>query len=457
MLIDKLNLGTIVQFWKNLMGPGDGAALARGSVGSLLTKIAGMGVMFGVHVLLARLLGTSEYGVYVYALTCVDMLAVMCLLGYHISLVRFVAEYRARNQWGLLLGIQRRSTQIVAGVSVLVSLVAGVLIWRFEGRLSDSQFETFWVGIGVLPIFCLCWLRESSLRALKRMVQSQILLRVLRPTVVGVLAISVYMGAEQIKSSWAMGCNLAAVGFAFLVGTVLLRRALQPEFHREKPVYRTMSWMKVSLPMLLLSSMHWILKRTDIIMIGAYLGTTETGIYSAASQVSGMVVLGLTSVNSMLGPMISEFYYTDKTEQLRRVVALAARAVFILMVAATIVMSLGGKIMLSLYGTEFVAAFVPLLILLGGQVVNAMVGPVGLIMTMTGHQNQAGLIFGFGAVVNVALNMLLIPRFGFVGAAVASATSMVLWNVMMFGYVWSVVGINSTIIRRHLKPNLKQS
>lgn len=438
------------------MGPGHGAALARGSFGSLSTKLVGMGVLFGVHVLLARLLGTSDYGVYVYTMTCVDMLAVLCLLGYHTSLVRFVAEYRAREQWGLLRGILRRSTQVVAVASFLVSAVAGALLWRFGERLSDSQFETFVVGAGVLPLFCLCWLRESSLRALKRMVQSEMLLKVLRPLVVGVLAVSIYAGTDQIKAWWAMGYNLAAVGFVFLVGTVLLRRRLQAELLKIEPVYKTVFWTAVSLPMLFMATMYWILKRTDIIMLGAYLGTAEAGIYSTASEVSGIMEVGLAGVNSMLAPMVSEFYHTGQTEQLRRVVTLAARAVFVYMVTAMMVMSFSGRIVLSLYGSKFVEAYVPLLVLLGGQVVNAMVGPVGLIMTMTGHQNKAGLILGLGAVVNVSLNMLLIPRLGLVGAAVASAASMVVWNVLMFGYVRAVVGINPTVIRGHFEDYLKK-
>ena len=434
----------------------NGAILARGTAGSLFTKLAGMGVLFGVHVLLARLLGPDQYGIYIYAINCIDMVAVLCLLGYHTSLVRFVAEYRVTEQWGYLRGVLRSSTKVVAIASFLVGIVLVLILLNIKGKLSESQFETFLIGTAVLPIFCLCWLRESTLRALKRIVQSQILLKVIRPLSVGILAIGIYLWTEQLKASWVMACNLVAVFIVFLIGTDLMRRGIKHEIFAAEPMYRTKFWIAVSVPMLLIATMQWALKRTDVIMIGSYLGTKEAGLYSTASEVSGVVELGLASVNSILGPMISEFYHSGNMREMRKVVTLAARAVLILMVSATIVMSLGGKIVLGLYGKEFVSAYLPLLILLGGEVINAIVGPAGVIMTMIGHQNQLGIILGLGTLVNVGLNVVLIPRMGIVGAAIASATSMVLWNVLMFCYVSKVLGLNPTVFGGHFKKSISK-
>jgi O-antigen/teichoic acid export membrane protein len=89
---------------------------------------------------------------------------------------------------------------------------------------------------------------------------------------------------------------------------------------------------------------------------------------------------------------------------------------------------------------------VPLLILLTGQVVNALAGSVGLIMTMTSHQNQAGAIIAVSTAANITLNALLIPLFGLAGAAISTAFTMALWNVAMLIFVQRRIGINSTIL-----------
>jgi O-antigen/teichoic acid export membrane protein len=195
--------------------------------------------------------------------------------------------------------------------------------------------------------------------------------------------------------------------------------------------------------------MHLILKHTDIIMLGAIRGPDEAGIYSAASRISDLVVFALMAINTILAPMISELYSTGKNKELQRIVTLAAWAIFAFTLMFSIILVVFGKFALSLFGAEFVVTYVPLLILLCGQIVNALAGSVGLIMTMTGHQNQAGAIVAVSAVINIILNALLIPLMGLAGAAISTAFTMVLWNLTMLVYVLRKLGINPTIIRKY--------
>jgi O-antigen/teichoic acid export membrane protein len=124
---------------------------------------------------------------------------------------------------------------------------------------------------------------------------------------------------------------------------------------------------------------------------------------------------------------------------------LASRAIFVFTLVVSIILAVCGKLMLSLFGLDFTIAFVPLLILLAGQVVNALAGSVGLIMTMTGHQNQAGAIIAASVTANITLNALLIPLLGLAGAAISTAFTMATWNIAMFTFVKRRIGINSTI------------
>jgi O-antigen/teichoic acid export membrane protein len=192
--------------------------------------------------------------------------------------------------------------------------------------------------------------------------------------------------------------------------------------------------------------MQILLKRTDIIMIGAILGSDDAGIYSAASRISNLVVFPLMAINAILAPMISELYRTGRGRELQRIIMLASRAIFVFTLVVSVILAVSSKFMLSLFGLNFTIAFVALLILLGGQVVNALAGSVGLIMTMTGHQNQAGAIIAASAAANITLNALLIPFFGLTGAAVSTAFTMALWNIAMFAFVKRRIGINSMIL-----------
>ncbi len=69
------------QLWRKFQTDRNSAILARGAIGSFVVKAIGVAVAFGMHILLARLLGATQYGIYVYALTCVNILVVISMLG----------------------------------------------------------------------------------------------------------------------------------------------------------------------------------------------------------------------------------------------------------------------------------------------------------------------------------------------------------------------------------------
>jgi O-antigen/teichoic acid export membrane protein len=436
------------KFLERLQGTGHGATLARGAIGAFTVKVTGAGLLFALHVLLAILLGVVQYGIYVYAITWVNILAILCLLGFQTSLVRFIAEYNAKQQWGILRGIIRRSNQTVLGCSILVGIIGSTITLFLKERLSGGLAITFYIAFGLLPIFALCRLQEASLRGLKCVVQSELLLRFIRPVLLALIVAGLFFWTKNsLSAASVMAGNVVAVVGVFLTGTVLLRKALPEPASQAELAYAQRQWLKVSLPLLLIAGMHIILKRTDIIMIGAILGPDDAGIYSAASRISDLVVFGLVAINSILAPMISELYHTGKKQELQRIITIAARAIFVFTLMVSVILAVIGKFLLSLFGLEFIVAFVPLLVLLCGQIVNALTGSVALIMTMTGYQNKAGAIVAISAGINVLLNVLLIPLMGLAGAAISTAFTMVLWNLAMLTFVRRRIGINSSVIR----------
>jgi len=438
---------TIGKLITALRGPGHGATLARGAIGVFVVKVAGAGLLFGLHVMLARLLGVEQYGIYVYVWTWITILAILCLLGFQTSLVRFIAEYNIKQQWGLLRGILRKSEQFVLGFSLLISIAGAVVVRGLDDRISNELAATFYIALCVLPVFAFARLREASLRALKHAVQAELLLQVIKPVLIGVVVVALFFWlGGGFKAPYAMAANFAAVLITGIIGTVFLHKLLPKSAGQTPAEFANGQWLKVSLPLLLIAGMSIILRRTDILMLGALKGSEQAGIYSAASRISDLVVFALTAINAILAPMISELYHTGQKEKLQKIITLAARAIFVFTLVISIILIVFGKFLLSLFSLVFVVAYIPLLILLAGQIINSLAGPVGLIMSMSGRQNAMGIIISTSAVINIVLNLALIPLLGLTGAAISTALTMIMWNVTMFIYVRNKLGINPTLI-----------
>ncbi len=427
-------------------GQGVGATFLRGAVGSFAGKSLGLGIGFILQVVLARILGAQQLGIYVYALAWVNVLLLLACLGFDTAFMRFVSIYVTQKDWGLLRGLLSR-----AGLMVLAASLAGTLlvlgVALHSGRTwPPEQQHTFFIAAILIPLFALSTLRQAALRGLKRVFLADLPDGVVRPILIILLLGAWWLyRPNTLTAGNAMLIQAIAAGVAFIWGGKLLFSSLPPAVRATPPIFEGAHWLHTAFPMFLISSMHVALKQTDLLMIGAMLPARETGIYSVAVRLSDLAVFGLSAANAICAPMISEYFHARKTDELQRVVRLAARISFGFTAFVTLVMLLFNHFILGIFGPEFQNARNALLILFAAQMVNALTGPVGYLMIMTGHQARAAYINATAVAANVILNLSLIPRYGIEGAAFSTAFSIVLWNVWMWLFVRRRLGIRSTI------------
>jgi O-antigen/teichoic acid export membrane protein len=395
---------------------------------------------------MARILGVGEYGKYIYALSWVGILVLFAKHGMDTALVRYVAGYRARGEWALMRGILLTGFRSVLATSIVLAVLAASVVFYLKAHIEAGQAETIWISLILLPIVALTGIRQSALQAMRHVALAQLPETIIRPIVLVLIIVAgnAFM-TDALTAQQAMLSNILAAMIAFYIGGRLLVRRLPSEVRDVSSEHRGSEWFKASIPLFLISGMHMALGQTDIVMIGPMLGSDAAGIYAAAARVSGLVGFGLAAVNSIVAPMISELYVTNRHEDLQRMIMLSARGVSVFAVGAGAVLILFAEPLLGLFGDEFVAGVRPLYILLIGQAVNALAGSVGFLMIMTGQQSEAAKIVGISAVCNIALNATLIPLFGLSGAAIATAATTVMWNVAMLRHVYRKLGINPTV------------
>jgi len=435
--------------WKRLQGDGIGAVLVRGASGSFGIMVLSSGIAFGTNVLLARILGVTQYGVYIYALTWINLLAWACQIGLVTSLVRFVSAYNANKEWGLFRGILSRSIIYVMFATVIIGGAAAFVIWFLRDRMEPGQVETLWIGLLILPLIALTGLRHGALRGLKRVVLSSVPDGIVRPLLISVMVVLLYFWAQHsLTAMQVMLVNLIATLIAFIVGSMLLIKALPGQVRNVNPVYLGPEWLKVSLPMFFGSGMFLILRQADVLMIGIIMGPTEAGIYAVVSRITSLVFFGSNAIDNIAAPMISELHSKEQYHRLQRMVTLAARGAFSFTFSMSIGLFLLGTYALSLFGQDFIIGYQPMIILLVGMVIKSLFGSAGFLMSMTGHHTQGAIIVGIAAVLNIMMNAVLIPRFGLMGAAIATAVSNAIWSFAVLVYVLRRVDINPTIFAR---------
>lgn len=405
------------------------SVLRRQSTHALTLNVAGLGLTVATGILLARILGAGAWGVYSYTLAWLGILDILSRLGLDTTLVRFVAGYRAREEWGRLRGLLGFSSRAVIVSGVVLALAAvGVVQLTARGAVSESGAALI-AGAVAVPILGLAALRQGALRGLKLVAAAVAPEVILRPVLISAGVVALYLAGYDVTARMAVVVAVGAILASFVTGAILLARHLPAAVRTAHPVRRVREWLEVSVPMTLVAGMQVLLARSDVVMIGLIEGPLAAGIYVVAVRLSVLSTFGLDAVNAISPALISESHADGTTVELQRTLTGGASLILRLTIPIVIGLAVFGRIGLGLFGPEFTQGYVALLILLGGQTTNALTGSVLSALTMTGHQRTAARLTGITLGLNIGLNAILIPILGLNGAAIATSSTVAFRNL----------------------------
>jgi O-antigen/teichoic acid export membrane protein len=416
---------------------------------SFVIKTSSIGLQFLTAVLLARMLGAEGYGIYAYAFALVTLLAMPAKAGLPQLVVRETARGMAASRPDLVSGVWRWSGRFTAVLSVLLAAVAWGVLWWSGERVAGVYAPTLLWALALTPLVALGNLRGAALRGLRRIVQGQFPEFLLRPGLFLALLAVVALAGGGMTAPLAMALHVAAAAVAFVVGAWMLLRFAPTAVRSARAAYEGRAWLASAIPLAFASGMQLVNHHTSILMLGIFLAPAEVGIFRVAVQTAALAAFGLQVVNSVLAPRVAEVHAHGERTGLQRLATGGARITLAFNLPLTTVFLAGGTWLLPLvFGEPFAAAYLPLVILLGGQLVNSAAGSAALLLNMTGHERETARGVAVGAGVNVVLNLLLVPPFGLFGAAAATAASLATWNILLWFAVRRRLGVDSSAFGR---------
>jgi O-antigen/teichoic acid export membrane protein len=396
--------------------------LKGGSV-ALAMKVAGAGLSFGSNIVLARVLGADGAGVYYLALTVTTVAAVVARVGLDDASLRFISASMAEDTWERVKGVYNRGIAISVGVGLILTAV----LWLSAEWISTVVFDeprlataVKIMSLAVAP-HAVMILHTQALKGLKKIPQAMLLQGFGVPllSIPLFLAVAPLMGVKGAAGVWA-GATLAVAGF----GRYLWKR-VTPDLSDVKGEFSTGFLLSTSLPLLLVASMHLVMNWTDTVMLGIWSDSRQVGIYSVAMKTATLTNLLIVAVSSIAAPKFSALYKKGQSEELSSLVQDVTTLLFICAVPLLAVfLSVPGLILL-IFGGDFAEGSGVLRILALGQFVNVVLGSAGHLLVMTGHEKDMRNITVMVALVNVALNLALVPHYGIIGAATATSLSLI--------------------------------
>ncbi len=429
-----------------LKGQGPRAILARGGISSFIVRGLGIALAFLLNVVLARTMGAKEYGAYVLCFSWITIIGIVAPMGFDTALIRFVPAYISKKDFSLLKGIIKNAQNYSLIFSIILTILIFIIVFIFKTHISQTVEKTFLVACSVIPFLVLVRIRQAILQGLKKIIEALIPESVIRPLLLIILATILYFINPKFLKAWDIMVltSIIYISLAILM-SYWSKKSLPIELNSVKAKFKTKEWLKIALPLFLISGIAIIQARTDIVMLGMFLNAKIAGIYSAANNIATFVAFALFCINTIAAPLISEYYNKDDIESLQKILSASALAIASFTIPVAITLLLLGHWILLLFGKVFTTAYIALVILIIGQTVNALAGSVGYVMIMTGHQNSVAKIVAIGALANIILNAILIPIWNINGAAIATTITTVWWNTAMYVFVRKRLNLDTTL------------
>ncbi|WP_315797045.1 lipopolysaccharide biosynthesis protein [Bradyrhizobium sp. SZCCHNRI3043] len=425
-----------------LGGSGE-ASLTRRLAGTIfLIRVLSAGLAYLSQILLARWMGGSDYGTYVYVWTWVLLLGSMLDVGIASSAQKIIPDYRTAGQRALLRGFLSGGRWLTLATSTAAALLLAGLIALLSPWIDASERVPLYLGCLTLPAFVVANTQDGIARSHDWMTLGLMPQFIIRQTlIIGFTAGAFVLGLD-LGATAAMAASAAAVWLAMLGQMLVLNNRLGRHIEPGPRQYDLRGWLAISLPILLVESFYLLLSYTDVLVLQQFRSSEEVGIYFAVVKTLALVSFIHYAMSATTAHRFAEYHALGDKARLSAYVAHAIKWTFWPSLAATLVLLALGKPLLFLFGAQFTAGYDIMFIAAIGLVVRSAIGPVERLLNMLGQQRACAMAYAAAFVMNLVLCILLVPQFGGYGAAAATSLSLAFETVLLFRIVKQRLGLH---------------
>lgn len=391
---------------------------------------------FLMTLLITRSMGPEMYGIFILAMSIATFVEAISLLGLESAMVKFMAQYIAENKMPMVRGV----TSFGLKVSVIASLVLGAGFFFSADLIShlvfhkDSLAPVLRIMLLGVPFMSALAVLLSAMQGAKLLKYNILIQQILQPLSI-LLIIGVVLGLgyrTPLEIAWAW--VIAPAAGVFIAALLLSKRI--GAFFRNGAKINKREMFSFSLPLLFSQLLYQNIASFGVLIVGAFLSSGQLGVYGVAMRVIPFILIPLFSLNAIFAPVITDLFTKRKMDELEHIFKTGSKWVIIMSLPLFALTVSFSEDIASVFGRGFEGSARIMVIVLTGQLFNVCTGSTGIMLSMTGKAfcnlyNSIGLF-----VLNVVMTLLLVPRFGVVGAASAYAISMALIQVLQIAEVW---------------------
>lgn len=395
---------------------------------------------FIVSVVVSRQLGAEGAGHYFLAFSMVMVLSAISRAGLDDTVVRFTGAAMPEGEWGAVRAVLRRSVV----VTLLISVPVAAVVYWLSDFLAIEVFEkpdlvgvlkAISPGIVGLSLFTLF---AMSLQGLQKVIASVVTVNII-VNVLLILALLLYAVQTPQHAAWAY--SIATILTATL-GFAIYRNALGEGSG-------DVSWSELfqsCLPLWVVVIMSQLTQFSGQFIAGAWVAPEEVAQLAVAQRTALLSSFILMAVNLVVAPRFASMYKNGELDKLEKLALTSVKLMVLFALPIVLVMLVFPELIMSLFGEDFSEGGQLLQVLAIGQFINVATGSVGYLLTMSGHEKDLRNTVLVSGPAAIALAFILVPLFGAMGGAIATAIAIATQNLVAVWWVKKRLGFNTLAV-----------
>jgi O-antigen/teichoic acid export membrane protein len=426
------SVGSVVaQALAIIKGDGDTARTQRDAVTAFGVRCGSAALLYLSQIVLARWMGSNQYGIYVFVWTCVLWLGGLADLGLSITSIRLIPHYRETGDFAHMRGLIRGSRLAAMAVGTVIAAVCVTVLWLFK-PLEDHYALPAYIALFCLPLYALTQVQDGLGKGFAWMGVSLVPPYILRPMLLLLGMVAAHLAGLPMEATTAAGAAIVATWGAGLIQTLIINGRLPDVVPPGERRYAFKAWILAALPLLVMTGSDLTLQSADVLIVSRYMTPTDVAIYFAAAKTMALIMFVHYAVGSAAANRYAALHARGDKEALRAFARDAVHWTFWPSLAAAILLLALGLPLLWLFGPQFVEGYPVMLILVVGFLFRSSMGPAEFLLNMLGEHKICAVVLLATALLNIALNLVLVPAFGLLGAATATSASLVAAAMMHY-------------------------
>jgi O-antigen/teichoic acid export membrane protein len=417
--------------------------IARGAGIVFVGSILGAGLKYLIQIILARNLGAEVFGLFFLGLTIFKVTEMIAELGLPHGIIRYVSIFHGKKDMARIKGI------IVFSIKATFAAGAalGLILFFFSKTISVHIFHKPDLAVVLkffavmLPLSAMTTMMVFSTQAFKIMKYKIFVREFLEPAMKIILIAFVFLLGWGLLG--VLSVHLFVFVFVSFIAFLFLKKTFPGIIRRTvEPIYENRELLNFSWPLFFVYFAGFLILYTDTLMIGYFKTSQDVGVYSVAHRTAFLVGTAIAAFNSIFAPIISDLYSRRKNHELEKLFKIVTKWIFSFSLPIFLLIVFFSEPILGIFGQEFVPGVNCLVILCAGWLIHSAVGSVGIMISMIGRPKINLFNTSSTLILNITLNLILIPEYGITGAALATALSISLIRIISLLEVYAILKIH---------------